>query len=423
MCQGCTSETAAPGENIAPMAAESATPVVYCDGCDTQISAGGGTTETRDGTVCDACAETFGTCDECEEFVPNEEIQNVTVRTEVGRRIDRELCEACRASLSECDDCGHHVHQDHARNINDRAICPSCADHYFQCDSCTDEYHNDDYGGDGLCQSCYDEREAESRGPIMEYSYNVLDRLSHLGPRAAIKYGVELEVEAPRGDRLELAEAVIDALGDDFAVLKEDGSLDSGFEIVSAPATAEIHHERWEGLFTWHAKRSALRSYDTSTCGMHVHISREGLTQLQIGRMLVFLHNPDNAEFVQKIAQRDPSQWASCRAKKKYADAKCRDGDRYVALNLRPRHTVELRIFKGTLKRESFYKNLEFAAALVAFTAPAERSLTDAGRSEEFVRFVRKNRKAYPHLDDFLVARGWLPKRQVQPQKEIPLCA
>lgn len=400
-------------------------PCQYC-GADVEEDT---TADTRDGRVCAACARTeYTQCYACEEYVRNDDVGSVDLVVP-GRTARRSinLCDSCRRDdYTECEDCGQTTALDDSVEVLRRLLCAHCADDYFTCRRCDGQFHHDDCGDDGYCQSCWDEQleeQEEERGPIREYSYNVLNALSAFGPRGTVQYGVELEVETPGGARDDLAEEVISVIGEDFVVLKEDGSLDHGFEIVSAPAPLNIHKARWDTLFEWHDKRRKLRSYDTNTCGMHVHISRAGLTQLQIGRMLVFLHNPDNAQFVKHIAQRNPERWASFAAKKKHVDAKRQDGDRYVALNLRPRYTVELRIFKGTLKRESFYKNLEFAAALVAFTAPAERSLIEAGRHEEFVKFVRKNRKLYPHLDDFLVLRGYLPKRTTSPQQEIALCA
>lgn len=432
MCQSCVSEPnahppAIDGGSVAPSTEptpESPTRVT-CRSCGEEVESSS-TTDTRDGRVCADCVGAEYThCAECEEYVRTHDTSSVEVVVPGMRPRRITLCATCRAyDYVECADCSLTTRADDSVEIHDRRLCDSCASDYFTCRGCGQVFHNDDYCDEGHCQSCWDGLEEEARGPIKKYNYNVLQDLCSFGPQGTVKYGVELEVEASgENTRVALAQEVIDAIGDDFVVLKEDGSLDYGFEIVSAPAPLDIHKSRWEALFTWHDRRRKLRSYDTNTCGMHVHISRAGLTQLQIGRMLVFLHNRDNADFVEHIAQRNPERWASFAAQKKHADAMEQDGDRYVALNLRPRYTVELRIFKGTLKRESFYKNLEFAAALVAFTAPAERSLEEAGRYQEFVKFVRKNRKTYPHLDDFLVRRGYLPKRATSPQEEIALCA
>jgi hypothetical protein len=61
------------------------------------------------------------------------------------------------------------------------------------------------------------------------------------------------------------------------------------------------------------------------------------------------------------------------KAKKKSGNNK-----RYVAVNLQNSHTVEIRIFRGTLNYMSFLKNIEFCYALFNFTRDSKETTVDA---------------------------------------------
>lgn len=293
--------------------------------------------------------------------------------------------------------------------------CPDCFDtNYTYCSNC--EYA---VGRDVVrviddsfyCESCA----AEETGVIHTYSENVLGHLTADDPDGyGMLYGVELEVEVPNGrtKRKELAEHVYDMFKD-HAILKEDGSLDCGFEIVTKPSPMAKHKEFFAKLSADKVCRRYLRSYDTATCGMHVHISRNGLTPLQIGKMQVFLHEPNNHDFIRAIAQRDPEEWADIKKPKKITDKD--DKSRYTALNLRPRHTVELRIFKGTLKATSIAKNLEFAEALVRWCSAATAGISEVTNCKKFCAWVESHSYEWPALVAYLRYIDHLPSRPASP--------
>ncbi len=147
-------------------------------------------------------------------------------------------------------------------------------------------------------------------------------------------------------DRDGAASDVLEAIGEDFAVCKEDCSLcgttmlQSGFELVTAPAIPEITLERFGRLFDAieEAPRGsdlkALRSWTSGHCGIHVHVSRPALSSLQLGRLLVFINAPENRVFVETIAGRTGSKYAKMAAKK-LTDGTSRNAssDRYEAIN------------------------------------------------------------------------------------------
>jgi hypothetical protein len=206
--------------------------------------------------------------------------------------------------------------------------------------------------------------------------------------------GVELEVES--GDKCEDAEIVSNFFphveGNETAILKEDGSLDEGFEIVSCPATLDAHRALWEQFFKERGKHTSLKSHDTKTCGLHVHVSRAPLTEMQIAKIVLFVNARANTHFTESLARRGANRY--CQIKFKNVPAIFRNGeivsndDRYEAVNLQNSKTIEFRIFRGTLKPNTFFRSLEFVEALALYCAPAEVSLTRALHWEKFADWV-----------------------------------
>jgi hypothetical protein len=217
---------------------------------------------------------------------------------------------------------------------------------------------------------------------------------------------VELEVEG-YDTAEQAAEYIRQHLPATYCTLKRDGSLgESGVEIVTRPDSMAVHKRMFGALFK-DSPGKALSSWTNGRCGMHVHVSKAALSQLQIGKMLCFLNEPAAVNFISKIAGRKPCNWCKVH-KKKITDTR-REHDRYTALNVTNNHTVEVRIFKGTLAEAGFMKNLEFVQALVEFTAPASRSISQATSHRAFCEWLPK--KAYPHLHAFLVAKGFIRRR------------
>lgn len=238
---------------------------------------------------------------------------------------------------------------------------------------------------------------------IKQYSADVLDYCSFFGkPKDRTWYGVELEVNVKTSHDLGDSAETVNNLVNGFAILKHDGSVDHGFEIVTAPATLEEHHKQWSRFWSSNPTRH-LTGYESGQCGMHVHISRP--SALVTGKMIVFLNTEKNQDFLRTIAGRSNSSWAKVHFSKKITDWD-KSIDRYEALNTRNEKTVELRIFRSTLKESSFWKNLEFTHALVHF---ARETSIHTLNVETFLAFISRteNRKDYSHLIAFLKDKGY----------------
>lgn len=192
-----------------------------------------------------------------------------------------------------------------------------------------------------------------------------------------------------------------------FAIAKRDGSMSNGIEFVSLPMSLSLHQKSWASFFEAVNKEGLVVR---KTCGMHVHVSRGLLTNLQVGKILQFLHTPLNSKLVCLIAGRTPpKKYANLESPYRVKDC-LRMSQRYSAFNLTNAHTVEFRIFKGVSAENRFLANLEFCAALVSFCAPANTSLREL-TAKNFLQFVSRNASMYRNLEAFLVAKRVLRRR------------
>lgn len=364
-----------------------------------------------------------------------------------------------------------------AANSGKFGRCPSCGN-WFEINKL--KSHQGIMDGMAVCDSCYNKlryKNAIGAWNFKEYPspiYSQVYRLGHCYDEAGLVcatneketvsdirlLGVEAEVELWKEgcvelglNRFDMALRVKQVLGEDFVSCKEDGTLtmngkyndDSkfdpdgtkqgskygGFEIVTCPADIAVQRDRWariEDAESLHNKKGTLllRAWDTDTCGFHVHVSRESLTKLQIGRMLKFINSTKNARFIHKIAGRGSDVF--CRYQDKelpdvlhpdrvvaQEEQNAYNRSRRVALNLSNDATVEFRIFKGTIHPNHILRNLCFVMAVCDYCYPASRSFADMEDYGKFIYFVTKNIKNsnYKELAAWFVKEGEVSKRKI----------
>jgi hypothetical protein len=104
---------------------------------------------------------------------------------------------------------------------------------------------------------------------------------------------------------------------------------------------------------------------------------------------VVFVNDPANERLIRAIARRyagpdSSGGYAKCKTKK-LSSALQDDGDRYQAVNLCNRRTVEFRIFRGSLNYRAVMAAVQFCHALLSFAETASASgLTTAA----FIAFL-----------------------------------
>jgi hypothetical protein len=127
----------------------------------------------------------------------------------------------------------------------------------------------------------------------------------------------------------------------------------------------------WKELLQ-EAKNMGYRSHQTSTCGLHIHVSREAFGETDdeqdraIARILYFVER--HWEELLKFSRRTPRQLERWAARYGYKDRpkeildyakKGYGAGRYTCVNLQNDATIEFRIFRGTLKLNTFIATLQ----------------------------------------------------------------
>lgn len=206
--------------------------------------------------------------------------------------------------------------------------------------------------------------------------------------------GVELELEGHSKREYQSLNTI-----KDHAIFKRDGSLESGVEICTAPATLDVHKEAFAKFFAALDENGSDLEAQNS-CGMHVHIDRSKMSTLHVANLCLLLNKEENDGAIRAIAGRQANSYCKKVAHNYGNFTSGQQGDRYSRVNLTPSKTVELRLFASTTNYKDFCKRLEFTQAVVDYTRPGETNITckDIPKWDNFKAYVMKHRKTYPTL-------------------------
>lgn len=234
-----------------------------------------------------------------------------------------------------------------------------------------------DYGHE--CEYDYDDYDdGYGHAEIHDYSFRPAP-IWHRAPgqdRGQKAYlGIEIETEAVACSLADGVDALRRYFDEDVFYLKHDGSIEHGFEMVSHPGTIEWWHSQEEALqgAMQAMRQQGMRSWNTYTCGIHIHVSKAAFDSdrhLWVFQQLFYR----NADVLEEYAGRDTEEWGNLKVGKGYvgrAMAASRGGfgtDRYVACNLNPSRTVEIRIFRGSLNHKRVLANLDLVHAALEYS-------------------------------------------------------
>lgn len=283
---------------------------------------------------------------------------------------------------------------------------------------------DDDDGDEDSCDADEDSCSYDNPDLLMCYSVNALNKVARdetftPGYDTDLLMGVELEMVLP-GRQRNYIPAMRSVLGHEYAIFKSDGSLPHyGAELVSGPRRMADHIERLSRDFA----PSGSTAWDSGDCGMHVHIDSRHFSKLSLGKFIMFINRKENTKLVKKIAGR---HYGSSQQAREYCRhigdeydgnpklAKEGPRDRYRMVNITgldrgesqrlgvpnpygegKYNTVELRIFRASLRKERLLAQLEFTHAAVKFTKDA--SWNGLGEAE-FLAWLRKHVSSYPNL-------------------------
>lgn len=318
--------------------------------------------------ACKSCEELHtGQCESCDKVLD----MGCLVSVNDGSTL---LCRGCmEVEAYECEWCEHLYTEAYSHRTADINCCEACTDrHYFWCDSC-DGYYCIDDSGDHDHDNEYSEGEGTWEAPY-SYDYEPCWEF-HRAPHeqdTSTYFGVELEVARGKG--------TIDwrVPCPPWAVYKHDGSVHNGAELVSSPFSLAWYQETGAEQFrtlmkSW--KRCNLLSGERVGAGMHVHVSRSAFEDARhLYRFLrLFYRHPGFTTKLSRRTEGDLDRWASLNtslmslARKAVSGTMLNPG-RYTAINLSNRHTVEVRIFTGTVNFFRFDHNLRTVMGAVEFT-------------------------------------------------------
>lgn len=372
--------------------------------------------------ICGDCITNLGLkqCDECGEYHKSRDM--VTVYGG-WRYSDLNLCENCLEAKLEsedvfhCDDCGDYFLSrayDSYTTASGDTICERCRnDHYAYCSSCDELYHEDDMhwsedSEEYLCDSCYEEQRCGRYGrKINQYSFKP-DPIFH-GKFEHLKYGrpsfgdpltFGFELEVDKGsNRNDCAGELDEAFGGDTLYMKEDGSVD--FEIVTHPHTLQAYRDELDFEKLCRIPRDYdYKSHDAGTCGFHIHVGRAQLAatatdERRVISHIILLMYRHWASLV-KFSRRNEGQlsrWAKAPRLNFFSDTEysasdmydfireeyMENYDRYLALNLQNRGTIEFRLWRGSLKPETLKATIQLTSNIVRYAM--DHTMYDVAKS------------------------------------------
>lgn len=283
------------------------------------------------------------------------------------------MCNYCeRGNYHHCERCGEAIEYG-------RVCCSRCSTGYH----CTCGADVQEQGQ--TCSSCQEE---QARNLIRRYSYKPDPCFIGKGP---LYLGVELEVLA----NLNTAEK-LQRVASFRSYLKSDSSIaGEGFEVVTHPMSLAKQLDYWEEIL----EEVGEELTPHRSCGMHVHVSRAPLTQLQIGKLLVFLNNPENELWIDLLAGR-PANHYCYKAEKKVEDA-LNPQSRYEALNLMNNQTIEFRLFASSNKLEEICSRIEFCVAVTDYCGYCDLESLDWDSFMEWL-YISSPKDMYFYLKEWV---------------------
>lgn len=343
-------------------------------------------------------------------------------------------------------ECSHLMLMHDAHSSREGYICEHCADStdwvipedrgvYYPVDVL---YEHDNgcyytYEEETSDDEDYDEEESTYTPGMRSYTSDVRNFCGDAEFRSSstgrFTIGVEVEVESAPNGRADLVRSLTEQIGG-LAIFKTDGSLSDvrGLEIVTKPLEYREAIEAFSKL----AFPRGTKAWDARCCGTHVHIDSRAFSKLALAKFVAFWNSTDNAEFIRSVAGRHPDrdvQAADYAARyegqgsnivKKLGDRQATH-TRYRLINLtnldrnerwrlglsgsdedrasRNGSTVEVRVFRASLRKPRLLAQIEMAAASVYFSRDASmQALNEAG----FRAWLAGHVGMFPNLAAFI---------------------
>lgn len=332
-----------------------------------------------DNTYCHECSPKVVICSCCKErsFFSSDGIRYR------GKHKTYLICNECGSlpfSLNECPSCMSLTKGLIKKVKGKKEICTHCEMKYKWCPECNEFHFGERYCRTECCSVC-------------DYSYKPHPYFNG-SLNSRVFFGFENEINYIDNNYEEAKTTVLSGYPSSVFYAKRDSSISGqGFELVSHPMTLEF----FNGLDLEPMFRVKPRVQDSS-CGLHVHVSRESFDgQAHLFKLTEFINN--NKSFTKKIAGRDFNNYA-----REYQDkiSKVVKGtaptQRYHAVNLTGKSTVEIRIFKSARNEFQLRYRIEFVSAAIEYT----RGASLKALSDHSFKLWLKTQPGYSELKKFL---------------------
>lgn len=349
--------------------------------------------------VCEECGdvlEMFDTEAEAEDFQYNE-MYSIDLYGDV-----KEVGCCCEDEFIYCDGCGHYHY---SCDVNMYRVgydwyCEESAvesGYYMYCEGCGDLIDVDfilysERMDAHFCEYCYPQEsdiiaqwhDHKHEEPCFNYTEDDVEA------EDSLFFGLEIEVDGKGidySDNVDTAEYIRENIFDaDEMYFEEDGSLWNGFELITQPMTynyIQDNEDKFEELCNL-LQRRRYTGEDNKSAGLHIHVSRQDISEKAIENIIYFLEN--NLEDVHILSRRgrDLNSYANSYCfssiegyrRNKEAEGDLDKGkvlycygkneyDRYRILNTCNRRTIEFRLFKSTIDVDKLLGTIDFVNTLV----------------------------------------------------------
>ena len=380
--------------------------------------------------VCEECVNNFN---EGEEYYGQKKsglefYENLIKTSSLLTEDEKEKSLNAISNVETCVCCGEIIFNNlSGRDRENRPVCENCRNRYYYCENCNvlvprNEYFTGANGGIYCSIDCVNI--ADPFDFTRELAYNAKPPLTFLGSenKSSLFMGVEVEIDGgdEKGDCIyELSKVTKDIY------CKHDGSLDYGFEFVTHPATLSYHKNslKYDELISV-CENYGFKSHDMVTTGLHVHVNRkffsspeksdecalklEILTERFWGKMLQFARRTEDR--AERWAKRRHYVGTSGYNRMNESDIMYyisdMKNDRYTAINTTNSNTIEFRLFKGTMRKETIFATLEFVDLLCRFVKEASLKKVTEVTWEELIAPINKNK--YKEMKAYMIERGLL---------------
>jgi hypothetical protein len=282
------------------------------------------------------------------------------------------ICSHCESTFSDETKITH----------NEQILCERCYNElYFTCSSCNEIFSRNQAMRTGRNHDIYMCRECYSQGEIQSNGYKPEPKFKKLPDEKHERYmGLELEVDS--GENAHSLSKDIYKIVNKDSYNKYDGSLRCGLEIVTHPFTLEYHKQKypWNDVLQTCINHK-FKSHQTESCGLHIHLNRRafGRSSSEIDsnvmKLILFFENNWNEMVIfSRRKENALNSWAKRHSFNPMANEEVwkmnlerakGHGNRYMAVNLCPRNTIEIRIFRGTLVKQTLFAALELLDLLM----------------------------------------------------------